>query len=138
MVLHYHSLMVGIVWESPAIITVDSWARAIAIYCLPSVHPNCVYNWRMIGNKSPIFPSTPVIYINKAGMYQCEVEYQTKKKLGKLITVCLEIGTVYVIIVDRYYSSLADQDSGCHRRNVSHRSVSHRSDSGRCRTQCFS
>ena len=73
---------------------VNDWAKPVALYCLASVHPECVYSWQMIG-KTITFPSTPVIYVNKAGMYQCEVQCGPRKVKGKVINLRVEIGMFF-------------------------------------------
>ena len=47
--------------------------------------------WEMIGETIK-FPSTPVIYVNKAGLYQFEVKYGSVKMQGKIIDVRVELG----------------------------------------------
>ena len=38
------------------------------------------------------FPSTPVIYVNKGGLYQCIVKFKEKEIKGKLVTVRVDVG----------------------------------------------
>ena len=84
-------LYLGIEWESPVDVVVNNWSKAVTLYCLPLVHPECTYSWKMIG-KTLMFPSTPFIYVNKAGLYQCEVTDDSKTIRGKVISVRVEIG----------------------------------------------
>lgn len=66
----------------------------MALYCLALTHPDCTYLWQIIGKPATeSFPSTPIIYVNEAGMYQCEITYDNSKKMkGKVINVRVEIG----------------------------------------------
>ena len=93
-ILLWHELQVldlGIVWESPAYVVVNNWKKAVALYCLPNVHPERSYVWKMIGSNEA-FVSTPFIYVNKAGMYQCVVKFQSEKLVGKIIDVSVHVG----------------------------------------------
>lgn len=84
----------GIEWESPTNVAVSNWNKAIVLYCLPTIHAGCTYSWRMIaGSKSKSFwrPSTPFIYINCAGLYQCIVSFNSETMEGKVIHVCVDV-----------------------------------------------
>ena len=48
--------------ESPPSIKVSDWKKAVTLFCIPSVHPNCTYCWKMVGGEIVKFPSTPLIY----------------------------------------------------------------------------
>lgn len=92
------SFIIGIEFESPGDVVVNNWAKAVALYCLFSVHPECTYSWKMI-EKPLTFPSTPIIYVNKAGMYQCEVKYGSRKIQGKVIHVHVEVGMFFSFLI---------------------------------------
>lgn len=45
----------------------------------------------MVG-KSMEFPSTPVIFVNKGGLYQCLIKNETQEVSGKVVTVRVDVG----------------------------------------------
>lgn len=83
--------IIGIEWESPGIIKVDSWSKALALYCFCTFHPSCKYKWQKLGTQCN-FPSSPVIYIDEVGLYQCTAKYGSNEVQGKIIDVDVEIG----------------------------------------------
>jgi len=73
----------AIVWQSPIKVTV-------AYYYMSSKHGSCIYHWRKIGDYEGLnFPSTPVIYINEGGLYQCKVTNDDDSVQSKIIRVYL-------------------------------------------------
>ena len=71
---------------------VNSLKESITLYCIASVHGTCMYHWRYLEDPSRKFPSSPVVYVNKGGFYQCTIEYNSKKIKGNLISVNINIG----------------------------------------------
>ena len=65
------------------------------LYCLPSVHPECTYHWIKIGEKKA-FPSTPFVFVNKAGHYQCTISFANKKLQSNVITVQVDVGKKFM------------------------------------------
>lgn len=58
--------------QSNTTITVNDLQKAVPLICVSSKHGACRYEWTQLGT-STHFPSTPVIYANEVGIYQCEV-----------------------------------------------------------------
>lgn len=85
-----------IVCENPPLISVTSFKNAVALYCISSQHSTTEYCWTIIGESTPNrkFPSTPVIYVSKGGIYQCVVRHGTHEIKGKVITISVDIGNV--------------------------------------------
>ncbi len=84
----------------------------MVLYCLPSVHPDCIYNWRMIGSREHCkFPSTPFIYVNKAGLYQCVITCDSKVLEGRIISVSVEVGRFFFFLVVKEVISIHNVDS---------------------------
>lgn len=80
-----------IAYESPQVVSVASFRKAIALYCISSLHPHTEYSWEFIGGSGE-FPSTPVIFINRSGLYRCTLIHDAMKLFGKVITVRVDLG----------------------------------------------
>lgn len=81
--------------ESPSVVIVSGFTKAVALYCLSSVHCHTRYKWRAIGpaEESAVFPSTPVIYVNQSGLFQCVLKYGSSEIEGSIIAVRVDFGT---------------------------------------------
>ena len=78
----------------------DNFRKAIALYCISSLHPHTKYIWEVIGESgSKEFPSTPVIFIGRSGLYQCTLIHNAKRLFGKIITVRVDIGNFITIFI---------------------------------------
>ena len=77
----------SIVWQSPTIIWVANFVNTVALYCLSNFHPMCTYEWKVIGERARQFPPTPVIYVDKAGLYQCTVTIGSNEISGEIIAL---------------------------------------------------
>lgn len=80
-----------IAYESPKLLVVNNFKNAVALYCVSSLHSTSEYCWSVVGDKSK-FPSTPVLYVNKGGLYQCTVSNDGQEVHGKIITVRVDVG----------------------------------------------
>lgn len=80
--------------ESPAVVSVSNFRSAVTLYCVSSVHVETTYCWKILGDASckRVFPSTPVIYVNSGGLYQCTLTRKAIQVCGKVITVRVDIG----------------------------------------------
>ena len=76
-----------IVWQSPHNISVSSTKDGVPMYCVASRHENCKYSWHKFGDKDQKYPSTPLLYVTEAGLYQCTVTFGCEKRRGAVITV---------------------------------------------------
>ena len=63
-----------ILYQSPSEISVSSITHAIPLYCVSSHHCTSIYHWMKLGESTTSFPSTPVIYVDEVGLFQCKVE----------------------------------------------------------------
>ena len=61
--------------ESPKVVLVQNFFKAVTLYCMPSTHAGSQYKWARIDGKAK-FPSTPVVYINEGGVYQCTIIFR--------------------------------------------------------------
>ena len=71
---------------------VENFLDAVTLYCVSSTHAGSQYTWSTIVGEPMEFPSTPVIYVNKGGLYQCIVKFKEKEIKGKLVTICVDVG----------------------------------------------
>lgn len=78
--------------ESPELVIVGG-NKAMALYCVSSTHAATEYVWRMFGESKKKYPSTRIIFINKAGLYQCSMKYNGTEIKGKVLTVRVDIGS---------------------------------------------
>ena len=86
-----------IVWQSSPSITVESFRSAVTLYCIASNHGCCSYHWRKLGETTLTFPSSPVIYINGGGLYQCTVKSHGLMDISsRMIRVHCHIGRYMV------------------------------------------
>ena len=87
-----------IVWQSPSLIKLTRWNSAVTLYCISSHHGNCSYAWKKLGDEGGrVFPSTPVVYVNEGGLYQCTVKLHLQKVKGRVIRVYANIGqSIYI------------------------------------------
>ena len=79
------------------------------LYCLSSKNRSCSYQWSWFGANGRLeFPSTPVVYVNEGGLYQCEVDDNNDSLLSKLINVCLdgEYDIAFAVIYFKYLNCL--------------------------------
>ncbi|XP_065887583.1 uncharacterized protein [Dysidea avara] len=85
-----------IMWQSPTAITVHSMKQPLILYCIASLHGICTYQWEIIGERDSTqhFPSSPVVYINKGGLYQCKALCNSDVVVGKIIRVIVDASTV--------------------------------------------
>lgn len=81
-----------IVHENLASIVVESMQKPVVLYCIASYHGGCKYDWRKVGEKKK-FPSTPVIYVNEPGMYQCFAKTTNNCVLSDLMRVVVRPST---------------------------------------------
>jgi len=63
----------------------------VLIYCIASTHGHCNYEWHRFG-KDDKYPSTPVIYIIEAGLYQCTATMGSQSVRGNVVNVSVSIG----------------------------------------------
>ena len=72
----------GIVHKSLEITEVDSFENGVPLLCLSSFHGKCeyLYVWRMSGSATKRYPDTPVIYVDKPGIYQCNTCGMTEEQ----------------------------------------------------------
>ena len=66
--------------ESPALVIIENFLDAVTLYCVSSTHAGSQYTWSTIVGEPMEFSSTPVIYVNKGGVYQCIVKFKEKGK----------------------------------------------------------
>ena len=71
---------------------VNTLKDSITLYCIASVHGSCTYHWRYLEDPSRKYPSSPVVYVNKGGFYQCTVEHNSQHITGNLIRVVIDVG----------------------------------------------
>lgn len=80
--------------ESPEIVIVNDFLEAVTLYCVSSTHAG---SWSTIVGETRKFPSTPVIYVNKGGVYQCIVKFEEKEIKGKVVTVHVDVGMLLIM-----------------------------------------
>lgn len=85
-----------VVWQSPTSIKVSSFRKAVTLYCVASNHGLCTYHWRKFGERGRFtFPSSPVVYVNEGGVYQCTIKSDDVEKedtFSRTIRVYAQIG----------------------------------------------
>lgn len=85
-----------VVWQSPQSITVSSFKEAVSLYCISSNHGSCTYHWKKFGERGrSSFPSSPVVYVNEGGVYQCSIksdDIETEEVFSRTIQVFTNIG----------------------------------------------
>lgn len=84
-----------VVWQSPTSIKVSSFRNAVTLYCVASNHGLCKYHWRKFGEKGRLtFPSSPVVYVNEGGVYQCTIKSDLEEEdtFSRTIRVYANIG----------------------------------------------
>ena len=63
---------------------------------MSSLHSETIYEWKVVGKTTDEkkFPSTPVIYVDKAGLYRCIIKsgFDGIELMGKVLTVRVDIG----------------------------------------------
>ena len=79
-------------WESPSKLVVSNFREAVMIFCLSSLHGANTYHWEKLGDATRQFPSTPVIYVNEGGLYQCSLKLDSHVIRGSIVTVRVELG----------------------------------------------
>ena len=85
-----------VVWQSPTSVTVSLFREAVTLYCVASSHGKCTYHWKKFGRGKSTFPSSPVIYINEGGLYQCIIKTGEEKEISsRVIRVYANIGKLY-------------------------------------------
>lgn len=61
-----------------------------------SLHSEAIYEWHVVGKTTDEkkFPQTPVIYVDKAGLYRCMIrsKFDDKELMGTVLTVRVDIG----------------------------------------------
>ena len=83
--------------QSPTSITVSSFIKAATLYCVASNHGTCTYHWKKHGGGQSNFPSSPVIYVNEGGVYQCLIKTENSEDVSsRTIRVHITIGKVLV------------------------------------------
>lgn len=78
--------------ESPELVIVENFLEPVTLYCVSSTHGGSQYTWSTIVGEAREFPSTPIIYVNKEGIYQCIVKFEGKEIKGKVVTVRVDVG----------------------------------------------
>lgn len=58
--------------KSEAQTLVSNFKDPVTLYCLASCHTTCKYEWKHFCS-SHSYPSTPVIYVDSPGIYECSV-----------------------------------------------------------------
>ena len=98
-----------VVWQSQALVTVSSFRKAVALYCVASNHGSCAYHWRKFGVKGRlVFPSSPVVYVNEGGVYQCEIKSDGAEDelFSRTFRVYANIGNMLLATHMHTYSTL--------------------------------
>ena len=92
-------LELKIMWQSPTAITVHSMKQPLILYCIASLHGICTYQWEIIGERDSTqhFPSSPVVYINKGGLYQCKALCNSDVVVGKIIRVIVDASKLFKV-----------------------------------------
>ena len=81
-----------VLWQSHPTQVVSSFKEALPLYCISSAHNSCTYHWKDVEDSSRQFTASPVVYVNKSGVYQCTVMCGTSKVSAKLISVVVALG----------------------------------------------
>lgn len=84
--------------QCPELVIVKNFREPVALYCVSSTHAGSQYSWSTIVGETREFPSTPVIYVNKGGVYQCTVKFEGKKITGKVVTVRVDVGMLIKVL----------------------------------------
>ena len=73
----------------------------VQLICVASYHDNTVYNWEIVGKKQNLmFPSSPVVYVSRPGIFQCKVVNFVKgQAMSQMMEVQLEPGLFVFSIV---------------------------------------
>ena len=81
-------------WQSPTTITLHTIIEPVALYFIASLHGQCSYMWRRVGDDTTelVYPSAPVIYVTEPGLYQCIAKHGISKALGKIISLPVDAG----------------------------------------------
>ena len=64
----------------------------IPLHCVLSRHSTTTYHWEKLGETEKLFPSTPVIYVNEAGLFQCKVESGGMEEESSVIALQVQPG----------------------------------------------
>ena len=76
--------------------------KAICLVCISSLHGACNYCWKVISGSKREFPKSPVVYVNKGGLYQCTVTYESRRIVGRIISVEVLVGKLQINIDGKY------------------------------------
>ena len=80
-----------IIWQSPDI-SIRHLMCAIPLYCVSSQHSTTTYHWEKLGETEKLFPSTPVIYVDEVGLFQCKVESGGMEEQSSVIALQVQPG----------------------------------------------
>ena len=83
-----------IVYQSDSDIKVSSFQKAIPLICIASTHgaDGCNYCWHKLGEPSRKFPNSPAVFVNRIGLYKCDVEFQAIRLSSTVISITVTIG----------------------------------------------
>ena len=92
---HNHFILIVIVgfeiaYRSFRSIVLDSPNEAASLICISTSHGTCQYRWKLFGSKISFIHSTPLIYVNQPGMYECTVVEENGERKSELFDVKLE------------------------------------------------
>ena len=88
--------------QSDPNIAVSGFTAPVPLFCLASVHdPEVKYQWVSLRDHNETFPSSPVNYVRKPGLYSCQVHYCGEIADSKIITVELDGHGMCIYICDR-------------------------------------
>ena len=81
-----------IAYQSPPVTMVSSMVEPVQLICIASYHDDTLYNWEMVGKKQT-FPSSPVVYVSRPGIFQCKAVNLVKGQvMSQMMEVQLEPG----------------------------------------------
>lgn len=83
-----------IVYQSDRDIKVSSFQKAIPLIYIASPRgiDGCNYCWHKLGEPSRNFPNSPAVFVNKIGLYKCDVEFRAMRLSSAVISITVTIG----------------------------------------------
>ena len=74
----------------------------VRLICIPSHHDDSLYTWEVVGSQGQkqSFPSSPVVYVSRPGIFRCEVVNASKgKATSQMMEVRLDPGLFKLLVL---------------------------------------
>lgn len=74
-------------WPVNPKIKLDKLCSVVTLCCISSLYGECNYNWVNLKTPHYSYIETPVLYVNKPGLYQCEVSTDSSSVVSKVFEI---------------------------------------------------